>query len=45
MGKSIFNHDCGPDFTANACFKLSKVDAILFTHEHADPTGIDDSTV
>jgi phosphoribosyl 1,2-cyclic phosphate phosphodiesterase len=36
--------DCGPDFYSKCLLQIvKKVDAILFTHEHADHTaGIDD---
>lgn len=41
---SIFQIDCGPDFRQQMLVsKCSKIDAILFTHEHADHTaGFDD---
>jgi phosphoribosyl 1,2-cyclic phosphate phosphodiesterase len=44
MGKSILIIDCGPDFRQQMlASNCQKVDAILFTHEHADHTaGIDD---
>lgn len=40
----IFQIDCGPDFRSQMLTsKCSKIDAILFTHEHADHTaGFDD---
>lgn len=41
---SIFQIDCGPDFRQQMLVsKCPKIDAILFTHEHADHTaGFDD---
>jgi phosphoribosyl 1,2-cyclic phosphate phosphodiesterase len=44
MGKSSLIIDCGPDFRQQMlASNCQKVDAILFTHEHADHTaGIDD---
>lgn len=41
---SIFQIDCGPDFRQQMLVsKCQKIDAILFTHEHADHTaGFDD---
>lgn len=41
---SIFQIDCGPDFREQMLkSKCPKIDAILFTHEHADHTaGFDD---
>lgn len=40
----VFQIDCGPDFRQQMLqAKCQKVDAVLFTHEHADHTaGIDD---
>lgn len=40
----IFQIDCGPDFRQQMLTsKCSKIDALLFTHEHADHTaGFDD---
>lgn len=41
---TIFQIDCGPDFRQQMLTsKCSKIDALLFTHEHADHTaGFDD---